>query len=313
LKIARHIGSGLGLAVGIAVWGLSFAPALAQGEATAIAEAPEPPPPPPKLDAALNLPVRIGAPWRATQDQLYGMRCMAEDSPLFEAMDCRSDLALGPFSASGPEGDGLIVYADDGATVSRVSASRATAARRASCDPFIASAARSLTALGKQSSVTRVAGGLRLQTAADDDLRLRLDCRPEAQTLELADAWIDIVPGGSCPGLEAAPSDLRAVADSAMTKVVHAETDDLGTACNRPAFPVHTFPARMMEGVVVAYLSLGRAVPSAPPIGSRIRFAPGSPMPAREALPSPPPVAAASRLTSIGSRARSTFARSGPV
>ena len=97
------------------------------------------------------------------------------------------------------------------------------------------------------------------------DIQLTVDCRPTAQTLELADAWVYLVPGGNCPALALAPSDLRALADSAMTGTVHDNFEELGTACNRPGYPVGEYTGQLMNGLMAAYTVRGGSIPAVAP------------------------------------------------
>ena len=218
------------------------------------------------LLAAVALPVHIGDPWAETQPQLYGLRCMPEESLLFEAMDCRSNLTLGPFSAAGPAGDGLTVYSDDGLAVTRVSSSRSTAEEPRNCLSFESSVSRALTKVGVPSVLTRIQDGIRLRAGPADDLQLVVECRPKAQTLELSDAWVHLVPKGNCPELASAPPDLRVLADSAMTGDVHDHySDELGTACNRPGFEVIELAGQLMDGLMAAYATRKVEIPDAPP------------------------------------------------
>ncbi len=210
----------------------------------------------------MGLPVRIGAAWPETIQQLFNLRCMPEDSPLFEAMDCPSDFTLGPFSASGPEGDGLTIYSDDGLTVTRVTATSENPQR---CDAFQVSVAHALATVGVQSHLENNHEGLQLRAGGGGDLLLTVECSPKGQFLELADVWLEVVPRGNCPVLASAPPKLRELADTAMTKVIHENWENLGTACNRPGFAVNEFAGQIMAGLMVAYRSMGLQIPKAPP------------------------------------------------
>jgi hypothetical protein len=217
------------------------------------------------LLAALDLPVHLGDSWAEAQPQLYALRCLPEDSVTFAAMDCRSNLKIGPFSAAGPEGDGLTVYSDDGASVTRIEASRTTADEPRNCLSFESAVFHALAKVGVPSKLDRIQDGIRLRAGAAGDLQLVIECRPKAQTLELADAWAHLVPQGKCPDLRSAPAELRTLADSAMTGQVHGGVDELGLACNRPGFELIELAAQLMDGLMAAYATRKVEIPDAPP------------------------------------------------
>ncbi len=217
------------------------------------------------LLGVLDLPVHIGDSWADAQQQLYGLRCLPEDSVLFAAMDCRSNLQIGPFSAAGPEGDGITVYSDDGLVVTRVAASRTTADEPRSCLSFQSAVLHALGKAGVPAALDRIPNGIRLRAGPVGDLQLVTECRPKDQTLELADSWVHLVPEGNCPGLAAVSPELRNLADSAMTDDVHGRYDDIGTACNRPGFEVTELAGQLMNGVMAAYTSRQLGIPEAPP------------------------------------------------
>ena len=217
------------------------------------------------LYAVLPLPLHIGDAWQENLDRLWAMRCLPEDSALFSAMDCRSDLALGSFSAQGPEGDGLSLISDDGAALSRVKSTRLTPWTHQDCERFQVGVTQALSRAGVASTVEHLRGATRVRAGTAGDIQLTVDCRPTAQTLELADAWVYFVPGGNCPQLAQSPSDLRALADTAMTGTVHDDFEELGTACNHPGYHVWELAGQLMNGLMAAYTVLGQSIPSVAP------------------------------------------------
>jgi hypothetical protein len=227
--------------------------------------------PQPTIDAtqalygALHLPLHIGDAWQENLNRLWGMRCLPEDSALFSAMDCRSDLVLGPFSAQEPEGDGLSLISDDDGALSRVKSTRLTPWTHQDCERFQVGVTQALAQAGVASTVEHFRGATRVRAGAPGDIQLTVDCRPTVQTLEVADAWVYLVPGGNCPGLALAPSDLRALADSAMTGTVHDNFEELGTACNHPGYHVGEYTGQLMNGLMAAYTVRGGSIPSVAP------------------------------------------------
>ena len=217
------------------------------------------------LYAILPLPLHIGDAWQQNLDRLWAMRCLPEDSALFSAMDCRSDLAIGPFSAQGPEGDGLTLISDDGATLTRVKSTRLTPWTHPDCERFQAGVAQALARRGVASTLEKVRGTVRLRAGTPGDVQLTVDCRPTTQSLEIGDSWVYLVPGGNCPELAMAPSQLRGLADSAMTGTVHNDFDELGTACNRAGYQVGEFTGQLMNGLMAAYTALGLSIPASAP------------------------------------------------
>ncbi len=217
------------------------------------------------LYAVLPLPLHIGDAWQENLDRLWAMRCLPEDSALFAAMDCRSDLTLGPFSAQGPERDGLSLISDDDAALSRVKSTRLTPWTRTDCERFQAGVTQALGRAGVASTLEHVHGALRVRAGTAGDIQLTVDCRATVQTLELADAWVYLIPGGNCPALAQAPADLRALADSAMTGTVHDDFEELGTACNHPGYHVGELAGQLMNGLMAAYTVRGGSIPTTAP------------------------------------------------
>ncbi len=159
----------------------------------------------------------------------------------------------------------MSLISDDDGALSRVKSTRLTPWSHPDCERFQAGVTQALTQAGVPSTVERTRGGMRVHAGIAGDIQLTVDCRPTVQTLELADAWVYLVPGGNCPNLAQAPSDLRALADSAMTGAVHDNFEELGTACNHPGYAVNEFTGQLMNGLMAAYTVMGRAIPASAP------------------------------------------------